>query len=97
MVRRECIRLARRARGIAVPVESIEDDARFATRPDHELRLDLTAAIEALPEHYRDMVVLRDMEELTIDEIGDRLGLTRETVKARLRRARASVREYLER
>ncbi len=97
MVKRECLRLARKATGRAVPVESIEDDARFATRPEHELRLDLTAAIEALPEHYREIVVLRDLEELTIDEICMRLSLTRETTKARLRRARASVREYLER
>jgi hypothetical protein len=33
-------------------------------------------------------VVLRDLEELTIDEIAGRLGATRETVKARLHRAR---------
>ena len=41
--------------------------------------------------------MLRDIEELTIDEIAGRLAETRETVKARLRRARALVREYLER
>lgn len=96
VVRRECIRLERKARGRFVPVATIEDDARFAVRPPHELRLDLSAALEALPAHYRDVVLLRDMEELTIDEIAARLQATRETIKARLRRARAMVREYLE-
>jgi RNA polymerase sigma-70 factor (ECF subfamily) len=38
---------------------------------------------------------LRDVEELTIDEIAARLRLTRESVKARLHRARLMVREYL--
>jgi RNA polymerase sigma-70 factor (ECF subfamily) len=40
-------------------------------------------------------VVLRDLEELTIDEIAGRLRSTRETVEARLHRARALLREYL--
>lgn len=96
VVKRECIRLARRALSKTAPIETIEDDARFATRPEHELRLDLANAIEALPEHYREVLVLRDIEELTIDEIATRLASTRETVKARLHRARALVREYLD-
>jgi RNA polymerase sigma factor (sigma-70 family) len=96
VVKRECIRLAKRALGNALPIEIIEDDARFATRPEHELRLDLANAIDALPAHYREVLVLRDIEELTVDEIATRLSGTRETVKARLRRARALVREYLE-
>jgi RNA polymerase sigma-70 factor (ECF subfamily) len=94
VVRRECIRLARRTLG-GTPIETIADDRRFAVRPEHDLRLDLAAAIEALPAHYREVLVLRDIEELTIDEIGTHLQATRETVKARLHRARALVREYL--
>ena len=96
VVKRECIRLAKRALGKAAPIETIEDDTRFAARPELELRLDLANAIEALPEHYREVLVLRDIEELTIDEIATRLTTTRETVKARLHRARGLVREYLE-
>jgi RNA polymerase sigma-70 factor (ECF subfamily) len=42
-------------------------------------------------------VILRDFEELTVDEIGERLGLTRESVKGRLHRARGLLREYLSR
>ena len=69
VVKRECIRLARRALRTPCAIETIEDDLRFAVRPEHELRLDLATAIQSLPAHYREVLVLRDMEELTIDEI----------------------------
>ena len=73
----------------------MEDDARISYRPEIELRLDLAAAIQSLPERYRVVVVLRDIQELTIAEIAARLDASRETTKARLRRARALMREYL--
>jgi RNA polymerase sigma-70 factor (ECF subfamily) len=98
VARRECLRLARRAgRGLGghAPVEDLGDDLRLSARPSHELRLDLAAAIQSLPAHYRDLVILRDVEELTIDEMARARGLTREAVKARLHRARALLREYL--
>jgi RNA polymerase sigma-70 factor (ECF subfamily) len=95
VVRRECLRLARRAGLVHEPVEGLEDDLRLAERPPHELRLDLAAAIQSLPPHYRDLVILRDVEELTIDEMARARGLSREAVKARLHRARALLREYL--
>ncbi|OEO30564.1 RNA polymerase subunit sigma-24 [Devosia insulae DS-56] len=97
VVRRECLRLARRGFGQAAPLEELGEQAEIAVRPDHELRLDLAAAIQSLPAHYREALVLRDLEELTIDEIAARLETTRETVKARLRRARTLAREYLAR
>jgi len=97
VVKRECLRLARMLKAKTVPVETIEDDIGHASRPAADLRLDLAAAIQSLPPHYRAVIVLRDIEELTIDEIAARLDTTRETVKARLHRARALVREYLER
>jgi RNA polymerase sigma-70 factor (ECF subfamily) len=59
------------------------------------LRIDLARASQSLPEHYRQVVLLRDIEEMTVDEIARTLGLTRESAKARLHRARLLVREYL--
>lgn len=93
VVRRECARLARHLTG--EPIETVADDMRLSTRPELELRLDLAAAIQSLPQHYREVVLLRDMEELTIDEIANHLATTREAVKARLHRARLLLREYL--
>ncbi|ROZ72486.1 RNA polymerase sigma factor [Ramlibacter sp. WS9] len=67
----------------------------FARRPQDELRIDLVRALESLPEIYREVILLRDMEQLTITEVATRLAVTREAVKSRLHRARALVREYL--
>ena len=93
IVTRECLRLARRV----LPSASLDDqaDRLLAQRPDLDLRLDLAAALQSLPEHYRTVILLRDVEERTIDEIATALGLTREATKARLHRARGLVREYL--
>lgn len=55
----------------------------------------LVAAVEALPDHYRSAVVMRDIEQRTYDDIADTLGLTLNTVKSRLSRGRALVAQRL--
>ncbi|TWB04096.1 RNA polymerase sigma factor [Bradyrhizobium stylosanthis] len=94
VVRRECLRLARKA-GLAPDVDESEAEDALLARPEADLRLDVAAAFEALPPHYRDVALMRDVKEMTIDEIAEALGATRQTVKARLHRARALMREYL--
>ncbi|MCA1380847.1 MULTISPECIES: sigma-70 family RNA polymerase sigma factor [unclassified Bradyrhizobium] len=96
VVRRECLRLARRA-GVVPAVDGAEAEAALLLRPEADLRLDVAAAFEALPLHYRDVALMRDVKEMTIDEIAAALGASRQTVKARLHRARALMREYLTR
>jgi RNA polymerase sigma-70 factor (ECF subfamily) len=96
VVRRECLRLARKA-GLVPPVDEGEAEALLLSRPDAELRLDVAAAFEALPPHYRDVALMRDVKEMTIDDIAAALGASRQAVKARLHRARALMREYLTR
>jgi RNA polymerase sigma factor (sigma-70 family) len=73
------------------------DDAemRLAHLRPEDIRIDLSRAIQSLPDHYRKVILLRDIEELSIDEIAGVLGLTRESVKARIHRARLMIREYL--
>lgn len=56
----------------------------------------LLSYLARLPESYRSVLVLSDMEELSNKEIADILGVTLGTVKTRLHRARASLREELE-
>jgi RNA polymerase sigma-70 factor (ECF subfamily) len=54
-------------------------------------------AIAALDEEHRTLVVLRDVEELSIEEICEITGLPDGTVKSRLHRARLVLRKKLQR
>ena len=60
-----------------------------------ELRIVLTAAIESLPEGYRTVVVLRDVEGLSMQEIAEITGLSVANVKVRTHRARLVLRKRL--
>ena len=94
IVKRECNRMKRGLRGFMH--EPITDDIADTCVLEHRgLARDLAAAMESLPAHYREIVLLRDLEGLTINELSERLGLTREATKARLHRARSLAREYL--
>jgi len=57
-----------------------------------ELRRVLEDAVDALPEAYRTVFMLRDVEGLSTSETGEDLGLGEEAVKTRLHRARAMIR-----
>ena len=77
-------------------LRSIEDSKRFSRVPVDDLRIDLVRALESLSAPHREVILLRDLEEMTIGEIARALGLTSEATKSRLHRARALVREYLQ-
>jgi RNA polymerase sigma-70 factor (ECF subfamily) len=55
----------------------------------------LTRAIESLPDHYRAVLILRDVEGLSNQEVAAAVGDTVSSVKSRLHRARMVVREQL--
>jgi RNA polymerase sigma-70 factor (ECF subfamily) len=57
----------------------------------------LHGAIEALPEIYREVYRMRDIEEVPGDEAARRLGIGLASMKSRLFRARALLRERLDR
>jgi RNA polymerase sigma-70 factor (ECF subfamily) len=57
-----------------------------------ELNRVLEAAVDTLPETYRTVFMLRDIEGLSTSETGEGLGLREEAVKTRLHRARAMIR-----
>ena len=76
-------------------LKTIEDSVRFAHVPVDQLRLDVARALAALPYKYRQIIVLRDLEELTISEIARRLSISGEAAKSLLRRARAAARTLL--
>ena len=93
VARRACLRLLRRSAGTADASADVE--MRLAHLAPEDIRIDLSRAIQSLPDHYREVILLRDIEELSIDEIAGVLALTRESVKARIHRARLMIREYL--
>jgi len=61
-----------------------------------ELKEVLDRAIGALPENYRPIILLRDVEELSTAETAQILDLTEDVVKTRLHRARLAVRQMLD-
>lgn len=94
VIRRECRRLEQ-AMFKHEPLEQDAIESLVASKSDSALRLDLAAALESLPKHYLEVVLLRDFEELTIGEIAVRLREPPGAIKSRLHRARELVREYL--
>jgi RNA polymerase sigma-70 factor, ECF subfamily len=62
----------------------------------HEIRQLLERAIDALPEPFRVVFVMRDVEELSIEETAALLAIRPETVKTRLHRARRLLRQSLD-
>jgi len=60
-----------------------------------ELRSRLEDAILALPKHYRLVLILRDMEQLDTREVAEVMGISEQTTKKRLQRARVFVRNAL--
>ena len=71
-------------------------------RPDHALervqtQAMLERAIAELDEDHRELVVLRDVEDLSIEEIREITGLPDGTIKSRLHRARLALRKKLQR
>lgn len=62
-----------------------------------ETRTLVRAAIDQLPEGYRTVLLLRDIEERPTEEVAELLELTVANVKTRLHRARQALRELLDR
>ncbi|MGQ0627182.1 MAG: sigma-70 family RNA polymerase sigma factor [Phycisphaerales bacterium] len=61
-----------------------------------ELRTLVRGCIEGLPEGYREVLMLRDIEGLDTNATAEALGLTANAVKIRLHRARLALREALD-
>lgn len=62
-----------------------------------EIRKMLERAIDELPDAFRGVFVARIVEDLSVDETAELFGLKPETVKTRLFRARALLRDALDR
>mgnify|MGYP001053737741 CR=1 FL=1 len=95
--------LDRRGRGAKTALHLLRDEPEDGgRRPDqlHEERETLRhvqAALETLDEEFRVVVVLRDLEGLSYEEIAEITGLAKGTVKSRIHRGRATLASRLER
>jgi len=88
MLRRSLRRLRKRLGGVA--------DASPASASDGgglEARMDLAVMLEALSPEHRQVIVLREVEQMSYEEMATVLAIPRGTVESRLHRARAELRE----
>ena len=72
----------------------------WAKRPDDQLQSDelrrhIQTAVDALPDLYRTVFLVRDVEGLSTEETAEVLGISVPTVKTRLHRARIALREAI--
>ncbi len=70
-------------------------DSVVTTRVDMGLRMDLAAAVAALPPRARAVLVLHDVEGWKHTEIAQELDIASGTSKAQLHRARSLLRQFL--
>lgn len=75
--------------------EAAPDPAAVAEQ--REIQRSVRRAVDNLSAPYREVVWMRDLEGLTYEEIAAALRLPSGTVKSRLNRARARLKDYLER
>jgi len=79
--------------GREVPGEEPPVDVQLARQQMKQL---LDQSVAALPELYRSVYQLCDVEDLRGDEAAKRLGISRAAMKSRLHRARDLVRKHLD-
>ena len=97
-------RLRRERRWPRVAPDALEEEpAMPSTDPSPEQRLAraqlnhlLEQLVDRLPESHRSVFVLREVQQLSTTEVADALGITPDNVKQRLSRAKAILRDALE-
>ncbi len=110
IVLRHCWRMAKRRRrrqGTFTSLEenreatgSLRDRAPSPRTTDEELlaeerRKGVREGLQALPEEFRTVLVMRIVEEMPVEQVAEILGISIGTVKSRLYRAREKMREIL--
>jgi RNA polymerase sigma factor (sigma-70 family) len=96
IVKNECHRLLRAVRGESELDEENELPSHLDEPDLALLRDDIIAGLMELPSMYREVLILRDIEELTAPEVAFTLDISVDAVKSRLHRARAMLRNGLQ-
>jgi RNA polymerase sigma-70 factor, ECF subfamily len=79
--------------GVPELPSGLPDPSRHAEQGDVADRV--WAALDELPLHHREVLVLCDLEERADSEVAEMLGIPKGTVKSRLRRARLALRQLV--
>jgi RNA polymerase sigma factor (sigma-70 family) len=92
IIKRECLRLIARFRR-----DTAQDvlDERLVCASDPDILIALEHALASLEPALREVLLLRDVEELTGPEVASALGISLEAMKSRLHRARTLMRHSL--
>lgn len=94
IVKRECNRMRRGWRMLTN--QEIDEAIQPVVTPEaNEWRIEIGRAMAELPEHYREILLMRDVEGMSLNEIADALELQLAATKSRLHRARSVMRGYL--
>jgi len=72
-----------------------ENESPFELAAQSELRAQVEAELRQVPDPFRTVVILRDIEGLAYEEIAEILGINLGTVKSRLMRGRANLKARL--
>ncbi|MGH7179659.1 MAG: RNA polymerase sigma factor [Tepidisphaeraceae bacterium] len=91
--------LHRRRQG-PIRMKSLEHSTAIPIEPGSasagvDAKLDLIAALQKLTDEHRAVIVLREIERMSYDEMAQVLNVPRGTVESRLHRARAELKELL--
>lgn len=70
-------------------------DSPFDSVAQHEVKARVDEELRRVPEPYRTTLILRDLEEMSYEEIAEVLGISLGTVKSRLTRGREALRQRL--
>ncbi|HEY5452903.1 MAG TPA: RNA polymerase sigma factor [Polyangia bacterium] len=98
-------RIRQRGRFVSIDAASEEAMADFSKGPDgdperkaagREFGAMVEQAIDGLPDIYRSVLILREIEGMTTEETAAVLGVEIDVVKTRLHRARAALRSAIE-
>jgi len=84
------MRRARRLRGREPLPQDLPAPQRAAD--SSEARLDVAQMLQSLSPEHREVIVLREIEQMSYEQMAEALGVPRGTVESRLHRARAALR-----
>jgi RNA polymerase sigma-70 factor, ECF subfamily len=92
LVRRAGMLRRTKARHPTSPMEIEPPGSKPAATAGSDVRMDLTVMLEQLSPEHRQVIILRELEGLTYDEMAEAIGVPRGTIESRLHRAREELR-----